>query len=30
VLADGRDRVRNDLFDGIVDGLIDADIKATR
>lgn len=29
VLSDERDRVRNDLFDGIVDGLIDADIKAT-
>jgi hypothetical protein len=28
--SDERDRMRNDLFDGIVDGLIDADIKATR
>lgn len=30
VLHDGPDRLRNDLFDGIVDGLIDADIKDTR
>ncbi len=29
VLSDEPDRMRNDLFDGIVDGLIDADIKAT-
>jgi hypothetical protein len=29
VPSDGRDKGRNDLFDDIVDGLIDADIRAT-